>query len=120
MDKISNGELPIAFQLLDQEKLRDLSYFNGVMDAYNKDVDPNRRGKGRYGRGVDACEALMVFFLQSGDHDRAFVESLFPTPEPSPEMVSLTSPDVTRLAASCSASWPVIMVGESRGLKAVH
>ncbi len=101
-------ELPMAFQLLDQRLLQNRSYRQGVADAYRKNVDPQRCGKGKYAKGVEAGEALMLFFLQSGDHDKAFVESLFPSLPSEPEMLSLTSPDVTRLAAPLSASLKVV------------
>jgi hypothetical protein len=121
---LHNDELPLAFQLLDQELLRNPESYKGVMDAYYKNVDLRRREKSNYGRGVAACEALMAFFLQSGDHDSSFVEALFPSTssssEPEPEMVSLTSLDVTGIAASYCTSLPFIAVGESRRLPSNH
>jgi hypothetical protein len=103
----SGVELPLAFQLLDPELLRNTESHKGIMDAYNKNVDLARRGKSHYGRGVAACEALMLFFLQSGDHGNDFIEALFPPSPSEPEMVPLTSMEVTRLSAPLSASLKV-------------
>ncbi len=111
-------ELPLAFQLLDPELLRNPEFFRGVVDAYYKNVDLCRPEKSNYGRGVAACEAVMTFFLESGDHDKKFVEALFPSAssssESEPEMVPLTSLAVTRMSAPYRASLPFIVVGELR------
>jgi hypothetical protein len=117
--------MPIVVRVLDEKPMRHPQFAMGVRAGYFLDGDPSKLECAVYREGAIIGMELWERLIALSESEREELvrrlrsshRSLWEKP-PHVEMEGLEA--AYHSIAPCAVSWPVIMVGESKGLKQAH